>query len=130
MLFLIMVVLIIIGIVLMHNDNENVGSIWTIGFLSVCIGVVGTAIAGGFLSEGYMNVRGKIKKLNNRYESLVYQYEHDIYDNDNDLGKRDLMEDIQRWNEDLAWYQGAQNDFWIGIFIPDIYDQFNYIVLE
>ena len=40
------------------------------------------------------------------------------------------MEDIREWNEDLSAKQANQNDFWIGIFIPDIYDQFEYIELK
>lgn len=63
-------------------------------------------------------------------EALVWQYENDVYDNDNDLGKRELITDIQKWNENLAYHKAAQNDFWIGIFHADIYDQFEPISFE
>lgn len=76
------------------------------------------------------NVDAYVAENQMRYEMLVYQYENDIYDNDNDLGKRDLMEDIQEWNEDLAYYREAQDDFWVGIFYPNVYDQFEFIKLK
>lgn len=76
------------------------------------------------------NVDAYVAENQMRYEMLVYQYENDIYDNDNDFGKRDLMEDIQEWNEDLAYYREAQDDFWVGIFHPNVYDQFEFIELK
>ena len=76
------------------------------------------------------NVDAYVAENQMRYEMLVYQYENNLYDNDNDLGKRDLMEDIQEWNEDLAYYRKAQDDFWVGIFHPNVYDQFEFIELK
>lgn len=72
----------------------------------------------------------KIAKYQARYDSLVYQYENDIYDNDNDLGKRDLMEDVEAWNTDLAYHKQIQRNFWVGIFYPNIYDYFDFIELQ
>ena len=77
-----------------------------------------------------VGVDGYIASNMVRYDSLVYQYENNIYDNDNDLGKRELIADIQDWNEDLAAYRVNQKDFWIGVYIPNIYDQFEFIELE
>lgn len=76
------------------------------------------------------NVDAYVAENQMRHEMLVYQYENDIYDNDNDLGKRDLMEDIQKWNEDLAYRRKAQDDFWVGIFYPNVHDQFEFIELK
>ena len=76
------------------------------------------------------NVDAYVAENQIRYEMLVYQYENSRYYNDNELGKRDLVEDIQEWNEDLAYYRKAQDDFWIGIFYPNVYDQFEFIELK
>lgn len=78
----------------------------------------------------YIGLDAKIERMNVRYETLTYQYENDFYDNDNDVGKYELMQDIREWNEDLASKKVAQHNFWYGIFVPDIYDQFEFIELE
>ena len=62
-----------------------------------------------------------------RYESLVYQAEADMYNNDNEIGKKELMNQIQSWNEDLAIGKARQRDLWVGVFYPNIYDDFDFI---
>lgn len=83
-----------------------------------------------FIIVGNIGPDAKIAKYQARYDSLVYQYENDIYDNDNDLGKRDLMENIEEWNTDLAYRKRIQRNFWVGIFYPNIYDYFDFIELR
>ena len=80
--------------------------------------------------EANTNVDAYVAENQMRYEMLVYQYENDIYDNDNDLGKRDLMEDIEAWNTDLAYRKKVQRNYWVGIFYPNIYDDFDFIELR
>lgn len=76
----------------------------------------------------YCNLDAQIAQNQARYESLTYQYEANVYGTDNDaVGNYELHKSIQEWNEDLAWSRAAQNDFWIGVFIPDIYNQFEFI---
>ena len=124
MLFWTFVIIIIAGFVLFTYDLENLGiTISVIGIFGIIASVVVLAI-------NYIGIDGYIARMNIRYETLVYQYENDIYDNDNDLGKRELMVDIQNWNEDLSSRRERQRDFWIGIYIPNIYDQFEFIELK
>ena len=82
-----------------------------------------------FIIDAHTNLDAKIAKNEQIYNSLVYQLENELYENDNDLGKKELYNQIQEWNKDLAYYQNAQGDFWNGIFYPNIYDQFKYITL-
>ena len=96
----------------------------------IVLGAFATIICLVVLGVNHIGVDAYIERLNVRHDMLVYQYENDIYDNDNDIGKRELMVDIQDWNEDLAARKERQDDFWVGIFIPNIYDQFEFIELE
>ena len=92
-----------------------------------CLAII---ISLAILMCNHLGVDGYVSQMNTRYEMLTYQYENDVYENDNDIGKRELITDIQSWNEDLAWYRENQRDLWIGVYIPNIYDQFEFISLD
>ena len=74
-----------------------------------------------------VGIDAQIESNKQRYDSLVYQAENNMYDNDNDLGKKELVNQIQDWNEDLARGKVLQDDFWVGIFYANIYDEFAFI---
>ena len=80
-----------------------------------------------FVIVNNVGVEASIEANKQRYESLIYQAENNLYENDNDLGKKELANQIQEWNEDLASGKALQDDFWVGIFYADIYDEFNFI---
>ena len=125
MLFWIILVLAIAAIVWVVWDENNVmaGPVSAIMLITL---VVSLCVFGCC----NINVDGMIAADQKRYESLVYQYENDMYDNDNDLGKYELMQRIEDWNKELASYRAAQYDFWIGIYIPNIFDQYKFIELK
>lgn len=133
MVFWIFVALLIVGIILVvigfHYFNNVGETCFNVGlFLSIIAAIVVVISMVDFCIT-YSGLDGDIAANQMRYESLTYQYENDIYDNDNDLGKKELMNQIQEWNEDLARNKKNQDDFWIGIYTPNIYDQFEFIEL-
>lgn len=112
----------VIGLVVLHFDDFSV-----FGFLAAVLGGAGLLIAVIWFGIYNIGVDGQVMAWEQQYDMLTYQLENNLYDNDNDIGKKELMNQIQDWNTDLAWYKANQKDFWIGVFIPNVFDQFEYI---
>lgn len=129
MLFFVFIAILVISLVIFCKTSDRY-LINAICFTLVLLATIAVVVSLIIMGINYIGVDGYIAKMNTRYYTLVYQYENDIYDNDNDLGKRELMEDIQSWNEDLAANRERQDDFLIGIYWPNIYNQFEFIQLE
>lgn len=131
MLFWIFVILLIASIVWMIIDctvNYSCLAYVTVPTFVICLAAV--IISLGIMCCSYIGVDAYVAEMDARYEVLTYELENDVFDNNNDLGKQELMNKIQEWNEDLAWYKEAQDDFWIGIYIPNIYGHFEPIPLR
>lgn len=126
-LLIIILLLILITYQLEENNHEILCAVSC--FFTIIFGLVFIVLSIGMVCE-YVNIDGRIEKYKTEYDLLIYQYENNIYDNDNDLGKKELMNDILEWNKNLTYMQKAQDDFWIGIFFADIYDQFEIIELD
>ena len=77
-----------------------------------------------------INIDGTIAANQQVYNSLTYQLENNFYDNDNDVGKKELMKDIQEWNSDLARGKSLMNNPACNIFYPRrVYESFDFIKL-
>ena len=127
MLFWIFVLLGILGIVLYRKCDMD----WEfVPMLAMVSSGVIVAISLLIMIVWYTSSDAETAGNKAIYESLVYQYENELYENDNDVGKKELMADIEEWNADLAFYKAIQRNFWVGIFIPNIYDEFEYIELK
>ena len=127
MLFLIFLTLLLVGVAMLFIASDDYipmsAGIFAVGLFGVVASVV-------VLCVNYIGIDGDVERNQVRYDSLMCQYENCLYDNDNDVGKKELMSEIQSWNEDLAWHKTMQRDPWIGIYIPDVYDQFDFIELH
>lgn len=107
-----------------HDGAQTAGGILTIicGFL--------TAVSVITLAGIYILTPGTIEADKMRYEMLTYQWENGFYDNDNDVGKQELVDQIRAWNENLATGKRMQHDIWVGAFVPDVFDQYEFISLD
>lgn len=122
MLFWIFILISVAGIVWCKLNKWS-----TFAFLVCFCAVAAAIISFLIISFNYFGADGFVSSYNKRYEILSYQVENNLYENDNDLGKKELVNQVQEWNENLANNKALQENFWIGIYIPNIYDQFEFI---
>lgn len=128
MLFFIFVAIFVIGILAVIFTDK-----WSdLHVTAMCILVVGIfllAISTVIFATSYIGTDASVARWEKQYESLTYQLENNLYDNDNDIGKKELMNEIREWNEDLAYYKEIQRNFWVGIYYPNVYSNLEFIPL-
>lgn len=124
MIFWIFVILFIVSIMVCITHEYDAFEL--IGIVTSAISGVVVIISFIAILCNHVGADATVARNQKIYESLVYQYDNDIYE-DSILGKKQLYDQIQEWNKDLAHYQSVQDDFWIGIYYPNIFDQFKFI---
>lgn len=132
MLFYLVVAALVISIIVLAIENKISGGCYDIianvfEVISVVLGVVILFMTVA-ICMGNFGADADAAKYKERYDSLVYQYENEIYCDDNVV--YDLLADIREYNEDIAYYQEIQDDFWLGVFYPNVFDQFELIELD
>lgn len=97
-----------------------------LGFTFGAIAVVLIIIFGGLTIstvQAHISKEADEAKWKQAYESLYNQAYYNMYENDNDLGKKQLADQITEWNEDLEAYRAYKNSKWVSIMYPmDISD--------
>lgn len=128
MLFFIFIALFAISILAIICTDEMSGGhlLATIAFVLTLIALLISTIG---LAATYIGADASVAKWETQYESLTEQLENNLYDNDNDIGKKELMDEIREWNEDLAYCKKIQRNFWVGIYYPNVYDNLEFIPL-
>lgn len=94
-------------------------------------GCIGLIVSIAIFAQNYLGLEGDIAEYKEHYNTIIFEVENKLYDDDvTTVSQRELVKEIQSWNCDLAKRREIQHDFWIGIYIPDIYDDFEFIPLD
>lgn len=120
---------IVLGHWMYHHTKFDTDWMICAGWICAIVFGVIALIMSIFIIDAHTNLDAKVASNEQIYDSLVYQLENELYENDNDLGKKELYNQIQEWNKDLAYRQNVQDNFWNGIFYPNIYNRFKFIEL-
>ena len=83
-----------------------------------------------FLCCAHIGIDARVEKSKETYEAIIYKVESGACRDEFGLLNKEIIDEIQAWNESVIINQKMQNDFWIGIFCPNVYDQFETIDYE
>ena len=128
MLLFIFIALFAISVLAVNYTDEMSGCLF-FATIAVALTFIALFISTIELASVYIGADASVAKWETQYESLTYQLENNLYDNDNDIGKKELMDEIHEWNGNLAYCKKIQRNFWVGIYYPNVYDNFEFIPL-
>lgn len=130
MLLFVICIIVAVFLAFISIKFSDYDSVWLFSFIgAILFGVVDILM---IICAIDVNIRKEaaVAYWQQRYDAIVYQLENNLYDNDNDVGKKELYNQIQEWNEELAANKVMQDNIWVGMFYPDVFDDFEFIPLE
>lgn len=119
----------IIGLIIYRFDQDICETyiLAVAGAAMHIISMVAAVIMIFVMIMNHAGVDAKVKSNQERYEALLYKAGSEESRDEHGILNKEIVDEIQDWNEDVTYYQEIQNDFWLGIFYPNIYDQFETI---
>lgn len=133
MIFWIFVIVTVVGVVLLFADYYFGIDSFALGasasITSLVSGIIAVIMLIIIISS---NLGAQGTKLSNQqtYDSLIYKSQTESIRDEFGIVNKEYIDEVQAWNEDIVKYKNWQRDFWVGIFVPNIYDEFETIDLS
>ena len=125
MLFWSFIILLVVGIIL--------NSVFKLEFLGELVTILSgfAVIVSLFLIIGeYTTIDSYLEKSREQYKAITYKIESDACRDEFGLLNKEVIDEIQEWNKDVRFYQNIQYNFWLGIYYPNVFDEFETIEYE
>ena len=117
-------------VIFIISSNKYDGAWDAIIIISLVLSITAFAsstVLGGISIVARVGADAYLASMQEKRSALVYQLENDIYDNDNDLGKKELYSEITEYNCDVAEGKIKQDNIWVYNLYCDIYDELELI---
>ena len=117
-------------VIFIMSNNKYDGAWDAINIISLVLAITAFVLSiglGGISIIARAGADAYLASMQEKRSALVYQLENDIYDNDNDLGKKELYSEITEYNCDVAEGKIKQNNIWVYNIYPNVYDELELI---
>ena len=78
----------------------------------------------------HSNVEARLEQKRETYDALTYKMESTTCRDEFGFLSKEVIDEVQEWNKDVRYYQTVQDDLWVGIFYPNVFDEFETIDYE
>lgn len=106
---------------------QNDYAIQTSGWITAVVSGIIMVIMIIAIACNYIGVNARVEKNKEQYNAITYKVESGACRDEFGLLNKEVIDEIQDWNENITYYKNFQKDFWVGIFVPNVYDQFETI---
>lgn len=140
MLFWLFIILTVVGIVLCVLGNKRWEYNSFMGKHDEAFAITGAVLSGvGIVISiimiviiicSYCGSSAYVAQDQAKYDSLVFKLENTDCRDKFGLLNKEIIDEVQTWNGTVAYYKTIQRDFWLGIFYPNVYDEFELIDLN
>lgn len=111
----------------LYHNGESIGFIGIITSIFSMIVIIIMLIC---IICNHTNVDANLEKHRETYDALTYKMESTTCRDEFGFLSKEVIDEVQEWNKDIRYYQAAQDDFWVGIFYPNVFDEFATIDYE
>ena len=142
MIFWLSVIIFAVGVVILianrigeslsyEYEYSNVSSfILSFGVVISFIGAVWFLVAGLILLLTKTNVAATRQANAEKYKALTYKLESDACRDQFGLLNKEIIDEVQDWNTGIVYYKAMEDNFWVGIYYPDVYGDLGTIDYE
>ena len=134
MILWISIAITIISVLVLIISLNKFSNFWdVINFISIALSVlffIISAVLGVIAISASVGSESYLASMQEKRNALVYQLENDLYDNDNDLGKKELYSEIVEYNCDVAKGKIMQDNIWVYNLYADVYDDLELIEFD
>ena len=123
----VMVICLVIFIISSNKYDGVWDAISVISLVFAIIAFASSTVLGGISIVARAGADAYLASMQEKRSALVYQLENDLYDNDNDLGKKELYSEITEYNCDVAKGKTMRNNIWLYNLYADVYDELELI---
>ena len=91
------------------------------------IGIIGSAVSLIVMVGMHADAAAQKAKLNETYTAIEYKITSGACRDELGLLTKEVIDEAQEYNETISYHKIMQDSFWLGVYVPDIYNDFELI---